>query len=55
MPSFRRFPRLNLPARCRFGAKADGGKRAPVDRNQLNQSGDVTGAGDTDKGMSDPA
>jgi hypothetical protein len=55
MPSFRRFPRLNLPIRSRLGAKVGGRKWAAVNRNQVNQSGDVTGAGDTDKGMSDPA
>jgi hypothetical protein len=55
MPSFRRFQRLNL--RLTACPRARTGRYAQrfVQRNQVNQSGDVSGAGDTDKGMSDPA
>lgn len=56
MPSFRRFQRVNLPLRPGLWAKA--GRQAGMPshyRIQVNQTGDVTGAGHTDKGMSDRA
>ena len=55
MPSFRRFQRLNLPLRT--PPWGEGGRTIKRVRSTqpVNQSGDVSGAGDTDKGMSDPA
>jgi hypothetical protein len=55
MPSFRRFQRVNLPVQTRSSAMAGGRLHGSVRHHQVNQSGDVSGAGDTDKGMSDPA
>ena len=55
-PSFRRFQWVNLRIRSRFWAKAEGHPdMSDQNRIQVNQIGDDTSAGHTDKGMSDRA
>ncbi len=49
------FRRLNLPLTHLGRGRGGEHPHGSVQRNQVNLSGDVSGAGDTDKGMSDPA
>jgi hypothetical protein len=56
MPSFRRFPQVNLTLGHRYRATAGGYSRVSYGHhNQVNQSEGASAFGVTDKGMSDRA